>query len=158
MPDKTALKRKKKFKKRSIQEQLPKKDWNKDDADLALKTECEYGNMKRKQQIIIKFPDDELNADIVKQFHSAIKFVHFQTYCGPRYVLFYRIEKGLQKSFHAYGVFHRYCFAQIDENVDVNSVIEDLNVTTFQNGFLKAERKVTKEEEEVCVEEIDPYT
>lgn len=87
MPEKSTLKRKKKFKKRSIQEQLPKKDWNKDDADLALKTECEYGNMKRKQQIIIKFPDEELNADIVKQFHSAIKFVHFQTYCGPRFVL-----------------------------------------------------------------------
>lgn len=68
-----------------MQEQLSKKEWNKEDADLALQTEYEHGNIKKKQQIVIKFPDEELNAEVVKQFHSGIKFVHFQTSCGPRY-------------------------------------------------------------------------
>lgn len=82
--EKNSTKRKKKIK-RTIQDHIPKKDWKKEDADLALKTELKFGLAKKKQQIIIKFPDEELNSDVVKKFHQGIKFVHFQTSCGPRY-------------------------------------------------------------------------
>lgn len=41
---------------------------------------------KNNQQIMIRFPDHEITRQIVQNFHTDIKSVHFHTPCNPRSV------------------------------------------------------------------------
>ncbi|XP_011862812.1 PREDICTED: histone-lysine N-methyltransferase SETD1B-like [Vollenhovia emeryi] len=111
------------------------KPWNREDAERALKIESEY-NMKNKvnaQSLIIKFPDTDLNKDIVTKFHSDILNIHFQNPCGPRY-----------------------CFIQMAEDVNIDEAIKELEKIKFGLGHLKVEKKSLRDEDNP--EEIDPYT
>ncbi|XP_018404419.1 PREDICTED: glutamic acid-rich protein-like isoform X2 [Cyphomyrmex costatus] len=111
------------------------KPWNREDAERALKIESEY-NMKNKvnaQSLIIKFPDTDLDKDIVSKFHSDILNIHFQNPCGPRY-----------------------CFIQMAEDVNIDEAIKELEKIKFGLGYLKVEKKMLRDEDNP--EEIDPYT
>ncbi|XP_011052082.1 PREDICTED: protein PFC0760c-like isoform X1 [Acromyrmex echinatior] len=111
------------------------KPWNREDAERALRIESEY-NMKNKvnaQSLIIKFPDTDLNKDIVSKFHSDILNIHFQNPCGPRY-----------------------CSIQMAEDVNIDEAIKELEKIKFGVGYLKVEKKILRDEDNP--EEIDPYT
>ncbi|KYQ59288.1 Protein painting of fourth, partial [Trachymyrmex zeteki] len=111
------------------------KPWNREDAERALKIESEY-NMKNKvnaQSLIIKFPDTDLDKNIVSKFHSDILNIHFQNPCGSRY-----------------------CFIQMAEDVNIDEAIKELEKIKFGLGYLKVEKKILRDEDNP--EEIDPYT
>lgn len=120
-----------------MSQSYPSRPWNREDAERALKTENEY-NKKNKinaQSLIIKFPDPDLNKDIVRLFHPGIQNIHFQSPSGPRY-----------------------CFIQMAENVNIDEAIKDLEKIQFGVGNLKVERKSLRDEDNPMPEEIDPYT
>ncbi|XP_072753569.1 uncharacterized protein Pof isoform X3 [Anoplolepis gracilipes] len=120
-----------------MSQSYPSRPWNREDAERALKTENEY-NKKNKinaQSLIIKFPDPELNKDIVRLFHPGIQNIHFQSPSGPRY-----------------------CFIQMAENVNIDEAIKQLEEIQFGVGNLKVERKSLRDEDNPMPEEIDPYT
>lgn len=110
-----------------------RKTWNREDAERALKTENEYKTVKA-QSLIIKFPDPDLNKDIVKLFHPGIQTVHFQSPSRPRY-----------------------CFIQMADDVNIDEAIRDLEKIKFGVGYLKVERKPLRDEDNPRPEEIDPY-
>jgi len=118
-----------------MSQSYPSKPWNREDAERALMTENEY-NMKNKvnaQSLIIKFPDTDLDKDIVGKFHPDILNIHFQNPCGPRY-----------------------CFIQMAEDVNIDEAIKELEKIKFGVGHLKVEKKLLRDEDNP--EEIDPYT
>lgn len=68
-----------KKKKKPLSQNVPsKKDWTVEDAERALNTEKEFNKRFKNHSLIIKFPDIELNKEIVSNFHNAIENVHFQ--------------------------------------------------------------------------------
>lgn len=121
--------------KRPMSQSYPSRPWNKEDAERALKTENEYNKTVKAQSLIIKFPDPDLNKDIVRLFHSGIQNIHFQSPSGPRY-----------------------CFIQMAENVNIDDAIKELEKIQFGIGHLKVERKSLRDEDNPMPEEIDPYT
>lgn len=84
--DSDGLKKSNKKKKKPLSQNIPqRKDWSVMDAKRALTVEKEYNKRHRSQSLIIKFPDLELNRDIVSKFHSEIDSVHFQQPSTPRF-------------------------------------------------------------------------
>lgn len=68
-----------KKKKKPLSQNIPaRRDWLLDDAEKALNIEKEYNKRYKNQSLIIKFPDLELNKEIVSRYHPAIENVHFQ--------------------------------------------------------------------------------
>jgi len=121
-----------------MSQSYPSKPWNREDAERALMTENEY-NMKNKvnaQSLIIKFPDPDLNKDIVRLFHPGIRNIHFQNPCGPRY-----------------------CFIQMAEDVNIDEAIKELEKIKFGTGYLKVEKKAVRNEDvrNTKPEDINPY-
>lgn len=117
-----------------MSQNYPSRPWNREDAESALQIENEY-NTIRAPSLIIKFPDPDLNKDIVREFHPGIKNIHFQSPSGPRY-----------------------CFIQMAENVNIDDAIKELEKIPFGVGNLKVERKSLRDEDNPMPEEIDPYT
>uniref|UniRef100_A0A146M5M8 Protein painting of fourth n=1 Tax=Lygus hesperus TaxID=30085 RepID=A0A146M5M8_LYGHE len=109
--------------------------WDREAAELALKTEMEFKKNAGAHALVVRFPDPELSKDIIQQYNSAIENVHFQGPCSPRY-----------------------CFVTLREGANVDQVMAELNEVKFGSGLLKAERKVEKQEENVKPEDIDPFT
>lgn len=62
-----------------------KKDWTMEDAQKALDVERDFNKRHKSPSLIIKFPDLELNREIVSKFHPKIESVHFQQPSTPRY-------------------------------------------------------------------------
>ncbi|KAH0568257.1 uncharacterized protein LOC123268660 isoform X1 [Cotesia glomerata] len=118
-----------------MSQNYPSRPWNREDAQSALKVENEYNKTVRAQSLIIKFPDPDLNKDIVREFHTGIQNIHFQSPSGPRY-----------------------CFIQMAENVNIDEAIKELEKIPFGVGHLKVERKSLRDEDFPMPEEIDPYT
>ncbi|KAK0085157.1 hypothetical protein PV325_005696 [Microctonus aethiopoides] len=118
-----------------MSQNYPSRPWNRDDAQSALKVENEYNKTVRAQSLIIKFPDPDLNKDIVREFHQGIQNIHFQSPSGPRY-----------------------CFIQMSEDVNIDEAIKELEKIPFGVGHLKVERKSLRDEDYPMPEEIDPYT
>ncbi|KAJ8929495.1 hypothetical protein NQ314_017810 [Rhamnusium bicolor] len=113
-----------------------RKDWSVDDAKRALQVEKEYNKRHKSQSLIIKFPDIELNREIVGKFHKSIESVHFQQPSTPRF-----------------------CFVTLNDLADPEVVIKALNKTRFGQGFLTAEFKKDREDEiNIGPEDIDPLT
>ncbi|XP_003695726.1 reticulocyte-binding protein 2 isoform X1 [Apis florea] len=126
----------KKLKQRKpMSQSYPSRPWNREDAERALKIENEYNKTIKAQSLIIKFPDPDLNKDIVREFHPGIQNIHFQSPSGPRY-----------------------CFIQMAENVDIDEAIKELEKIPFGIGHLTVERKSLRDEDNPMPEEIDPYT
>ncbi|KAK4879506.1 hypothetical protein RN001_007652 [Aquatica leii] len=125
-----------KKKKKPLSQNVPtKKDWSIEEAECALATEKAY-NKKSKNALIIKFPDHELNKEIVSQFHPAIENVHFQQPCTPRF-----------------------CFVTLQESADPEEIINSLNKQKFGEGFLTVEYKKDRDEDQVILaDDIDPLT
>ncbi|KAF5288730.1 hypothetical protein FQA39_LY15302 [Lamprigera yunnana] len=125
-----------KKKKKSLSQNVPtKKEWSIQEAEDALATEKAF-NKKTKNALIIKFPDHELNKDIVSHFHPAIENVHFQQPCTPRF-----------------------CFVTLQESADPDEVIGFLNSQKFGDGFLTVEYKKDRDEDQVVLaDDIDPLT
>lgn len=68
-----------KKKKKPLSQNVPgKRDWTMDEADKAITVEKQFNKCFKNQSLIIKFPDPDLNKDIVSSFHSLIDNVHFQ--------------------------------------------------------------------------------
>lgn len=126
---------KKNKQRKPMSQSYPSRPWNRDDADRALKIENEFNKAVKAQSLIIKFPDPDLNKDIVREFHSGIQNIHFQSPSGPRY-----------------------CFVQMAESVNIDEAIKELEKIPFGIGHLKVERKSLRDEDNVTPEEIDPYT
>lgn len=118
-----------------MSQNYPSRPWNREDAQSALKVENEYNKTVRAQSLIIKFPDPDLNKDIVREFHPGIQNIHFQSPSGPRY-----------------------CFIQMSEDVNIDEAIKELEKIPFGIGHLKVERKSLRDEDFPMPEEIDPYT
>lgn len=126
-----------KKKKKPLSQNLPaRKEWTTEDAERALAVEREYNKLHKNPSLIIKFPDLELNRDIVSSFSPLIESVHFQQPSTPRF-----------------------CFVTLSDSSRIKEVIETLNKTKFGLGYLCAEPKNTKDEESVKgPEDIDPLT
>ncbi|KAL7305789.1 hypothetical protein TKK_0002038 [Trichogramma kaykai] len=118
-----------------MSQSYPSRPWNREDAERAIKIEMEYARVVRSQSLIIKFPDPDLNKDIVRDFHPGIQNIHFQSPSGPRY-----------------------CFIQMKQDFDLDKAIEELEKIPFGTGHLKVERKSIRDEDNPLPEEIDPYT
>lgn len=92
--------------------------------------------MHKNNSLIIKFPDLELNKEIVASFHSGIENVHFQQPSTARF-----------------------CFVTIGKDCDPETVIAQLNKIKFGEGYLTAEYKKDREDSQVIgPEDIDPFT
>ncbi|XP_054014079.1 uncharacterized protein DDB_G0284459-like isoform X2 [Hylaeus anthracinus] len=126
---------KKNKQRKPMSQSYPSRPWNREDAERALKIENEYNKTVKAQSLIIKFPDPDLNKDIVREFHPGIQNIHFQSPSGPRY-----------------------CFIQMAESVDIDEAIRELEKIPFGVGHLKVERKSLRDEDNPMPEEIDPYT
>ncbi|XP_011707451.1 PREDICTED: uncharacterized protein LOC105462510 isoform X2 [Wasmannia auropunctata] len=129
---------KKSKQRKPMSQSYPSKPWNREDAERALMTENEY-NMKNKvnaQSLIIKFPDPDLNKDIVRLFHPGIRNIHFQNPSGPRY-----------------------CFIQMAKSVNIDGAIKELEKIKFGTGYLKVEKKAVRNEDvrNTKPEDINPY-
>ncbi|XP_063903216.1 protein painting of fourth [Zophobas morio] len=126
-----------KKKKKPLSQNVPsKKDWTLEEAELALSVEKEYNKRYKNHSLIIKFPDQELNRDIVSKFHPSIENVHFQQPSTPRF-----------------------CFVTLQETADADAVITALNKIKFGEGYLTAEYKKDREEDQnIGPEDIDPCT
>lgn len=111
------------------------RQWVLEDAMKALKTESEHNRSVRAQSLIIKFPDPDLNKEIVRKFHSGIQNIHFQSPSGARY-----------------------CFVQMAEGTDIDEAIKEMEKVEFGCGHLKVERKSLRDEDNPVPQEIDPYT
>ncbi|XP_025602305.1 eukaryotic translation initiation factor 5B-like isoform X2 [Athalia rosae] len=126
---------KKNKQRKPMSQSYPSRPWNREDAERALQIENEYNKTVKAQSLIIKFPDPDLNKDIVREFHSGIQNIHFQSPSGPRY-----------------------CFIQMAEDVNIDDAIKELEKIPFGVGRLKVERKSLRDEDNPTPEEIDPYT
>ncbi|CAG9832057.1 unnamed protein product, partial [Diabrotica balteata] len=126
-----------KKKKKPLSQVVPqKRDWSLAEARKALEVEKECNKNSKRQGLIIKFPDIELNRDIVSNFHSSIDSVHFQQPSTPRY-----------------------CFITLRESADPETVIRQLNQIPFGLGYLTAEFKKDREDEQnLQPSDIDPLT
>lgn len=124
-------------KKKSLAETTPKqRDWSLEEAHKALEVEKEYNKVYKNHSLIIKFPDLEVNKDIVSKFNRNIENVHFQQPSTARF-----------------------CFVTLKKDADADNVISELNKIKFGEGFLTAEYKKDREEEQVVSpEDIDPFT
>lgn len=128
--------RKRKLKsQQSGEPQRAQKPWNREDAVKAIAAEMELRTPKNNQQIMIRFPDHEITRQIVQNFHTDIKSVHFHTPCNPRY-----------------------CYVQVQPNANIENVANALNETVFQHEKLRVEIKESQFEEKAFPECIDPYT
>lgn len=115
-----------------------KKEWVEEDAIRALNLENEFSKLQRMPMLILKFPDPELNKEIVKRYSNMIDNVHFQQPSTARY-----------------------CFVQLKNEADIDVVREELRQITFGTGKLQVEKKNTysiDRKHDVTPEEIDPYT
>ncbi|XP_025424986.1 uncharacterized protein LOC112693929 isoform X1 [Sipha flava] len=128
--------RKRKLKsQQSGEPQRAQKPWNREDAVKAIAAEMELRTPKNNQQIMIRFPDHEITRQIVQNFHTDIKSVHFHTPCNPRY-----------------------CYVQVQPTANIEDVAKELNKTVFQHENLRVEIKESQFEEKAFPECIDPYT
>ncbi|CAH2004241.1 unnamed protein product [Acanthoscelides obtectus] len=131
------LRRGSKKKKKSLAQILPqRRGWSMEDAKKAIEIERECNRKARRFSLFIKFPDAELNREIVSSFHSAIESVHFQQPSTPRF-----------------------CFVNISSSADPEAVRQELNKVQFGGGYLTAEFKKDREEDvNVSPENMDPTT
>lgn len=60
--------------------------------------------------------------------------------------------------YHLINMSLRYCFITLHDEAKVDRVMEDLKKIPFGVGFLHAEKKVQKPEENATYENIDPFT
>lgn len=75
-----------KKKKKPLSQNVPnRKGWTQEEAEKALNVEKELNKRFKNASLLIKFPDLELNKEIVAKFHSAIENVHFQQPSAPRF-------------------------------------------------------------------------
>ncbi|CAG9813955.1 unnamed protein product [Phaedon cochleariae] len=123
--------------KKPLSQNIPqRKDWSVEDAKRALEVEKDCNKRNKRQSLIIKFPDLELNRHIVADFHKSIDSVHFQQPSTPRF-----------------------CFVTLQDSADPETVIQHLNRIPFGQGYLTAEFKKDREDEiNVGPEDIDPLT
>lgn len=77
----------KKAKRKPMSAHYTSKEWSPEDAIKALALEKEVSVAQKTPMLILKFPDPELNKDIIKAFSPLIENVHFQQPSTPRYVL-----------------------------------------------------------------------
>lgn len=175
-----------KKKKKPLSQNVPsKKEWTLQDAELALSVEKECNKRFKNQSLLIKFPDLELNKEIVSKFHPAIENVHFQQPSAPRFCFvtlnvsyrsdkiykkfkkfqsskrkFEKVSKHLENSKNN-GVFWKLfvneCLFQ--ESADTDAVIKELSKQRFGDGYITAEYKKDREDDQnVGPEDIDPTT
>ncbi|CAO1423013.1 unnamed protein product [Diamesa tonsa] len=127
----------KKSKRKSMSVHYASKEWCLEDAKKALSAEGEMQKTQKVPELIIKFPDPDLNSFIVKQFSDKIAQVHFQQPCTPRY-----------------------CSVKLKPETDIEAVISEINKIQFGTGLVHAEVKCSKEDDksDIDPDEVDPYT
>lgn len=113
------------------------KTWSETDAALAIK--AEEDNVRKLQKdiiLIIRFPDPEINREIVKCYSPDIESVHFQLSFAPRY-----------------------CLVHLKPGTDVDKTMETLSKIPFGNGFLSVEiKQIPHKTHSTKLADVDPYT
>lgn len=74
-----------KKKRKPMSKSYPTTKWDENDAEKALAAEKENAKLLTNQSLIIRFPDPQLNKEMVKEFHGDIENVHFPQASTPRY-------------------------------------------------------------------------
>ncbi|XP_055535223.1 uncharacterized protein LOC129724379 isoform X3 [Wyeomyia smithii] len=113
-------------------------NWNKTDAVKALLVETKAIELlKSPRALILRFPDPELNKEIVQSYSSSIENVVFHRPSAPRY-----------------------CMVHLKPDADVERVIQQLSQITFGVGKISVERKTKYVQRRPTVKpnDIDPLT
>ncbi|XP_053689305.1 uncharacterized protein LOC128738297 [Sabethes cyaneus] len=113
-------------------------NWNKADAVKALLVETKAIELlKSPRALILRFPDPELNKDIVQSYSSSIENVVFHRPSTPRY-----------------------CMVHLKPDADVERVIQQLSKISFGTGKITVERKTKYGQRKPTVKpnDIDPLT
>ncbi|XP_055625269.1 uncharacterized protein LOC129767968 [Toxorhynchites rutilus septentrionalis] len=115
-----------------------KMNWNRSDAAKALLFETKAIELlKSPHVLVLRFPDPELNKEIVQSYSTSIETVIFHRPSTPRY-----------------------CLVHLKPDADVDSVIQQLSKISFGSGKIAVERKTRNVELKPTIkpEEIDPLT
>ncbi|XP_065074158.1 uncharacterized protein Pof isoform X2 [Ochlerotatus camptorhynchus] len=113
-------------------------NWNRSDAAKALLVEVKAIELlKSPNVLVLRFPDPELNKEIVQGYSTSIENVIFHRPSTPRY-----------------------CLVHLQPDADVDRVIQQLSKISFGAGNLSVERKTKNVEPKPTLkpEEIDPQT
>ncbi|XP_029735302.2 uncharacterized protein LOC109423859 [Aedes albopictus] len=113
-------------------------NWNRSDATKALLVEAKAIELlKSPNVLVLRFPDPELNKDIVQGYSTSIENVVFHRPSTPRY-----------------------CLVHLKPDADVDRVIQQLSKISFGAGKISVERKTKNVESKPKLkpEEIDPLT
>ncbi|XP_049543843.1 protein painting of fourth [Anopheles darlingi] len=116
----------------------PNKNWRFEDARKAILVEMDaYRQIVKPFSLLLRFPDPELNKEIVQGFSSCIENVTFHRPATPRY-----------------------CVVHLKPEADVDSVIKQITNIPFGAGTISVERKTRNCDLKPVVqpEDIDPYT
>lgn len=114
--------------------------WTREIALKAIDLEEQYYALQQFStniELLIKFPDPEINEDVVKSFSNKIDEVLFSTPMCPRE-----------------------CIVKLKDNANIEKAIKEISKVRFGGGRLNARRKLTNEQKirENNVEEVDPFT
>lgn len=101
-----------------------KKDWDEKDAIRALEVEKAH-KMEKTSTLIIKFPDPELNVEIVKSYSTLIDKVHFQQPSQPRY-----------------------CFVHLKPDADIDQCCKEISAVPFGNSTVAVEKKHSRDDDQ----------
>uniref|UniRef100_A0A8D8E3A5 Protein painting of fourth n=1 Tax=Culex pipiens TaxID=7175 RepID=A0A8D8E3A5_CULPI len=113
-------------------------NWTRSDAARALQAEAQAVELlKSPHVLVLRFPDPELNKDIIQGYSPSIETVIFHRPSTPRY-----------------------CLVHLKPDADVDRVIEQLSKISFGTGKITVERKTKNVEPKPVMqpEEIDPVT
>ncbi|XP_062544365.1 uncharacterized protein LOC134211489 [Armigeres subalbatus] len=113
-------------------------NWNRSDAARALLVEAKAIELlKSPNVLVLRFPDPELNKEIVQGYSACIENVVFHRPSTPRY-----------------------CLVHLKPEADVDRVIQQLSRISFGAGKISVERKTKNVEPKPTLkpEEIDPLT
>lgn len=111
------------------------KEFNLEDAQKAIDLEREYKRKHDRENLLLKFPDPDLDQRIVKSFSSAIENVHFQQPAQPRF-----------------------CYVTLRRGTNVEEVVKSIEEIPFGCGKVSVKRHNYDEKLDILPEEIDPYT
>lgn len=131
----------KKPKRKPMSSHYTTKEWNPLDAIKALELEREITLMQHKPMLIVKFPDPELNKEIIKSFSTHIQNVHFQQPSTARYFSFPININILILKMRISHLKYRYCFVQLKSGSDLEKVKAELSEVSFGTGKLTVELK-----------------
>ncbi|KAI9576727.1 uncharacterized protein LOC119642205 isoform X1 [Glossina fuscipes] len=114
------------------------KEWSRECAIQALQAEEKFSERtERAPTLVLRFPDPEVNREIVSNYSPDIAYVYFMQSSASRY-----------------------CTVRLKREANVQKVIETISKIPFGTGFITAELKSNPSPKPPSTkpEEVDPYT